>query len=96
VKALSLTVQLHYIILEKSDSGTQEWELTTESTDMPTLVQAIAFLEYRCKALQLIYNMYTSLQNLLSIPKVVNKPMMSHIYSGTVPMLQGYTSFSQV
>jgi hypothetical protein len=61
MQVLSLTVQLHeillyHIILEKSDSGTQERELTTESKDMTTLVQAIAFLEYRCKALQLIHN----------------------------------------
>jgi hypothetical protein len=38
----------YIIILEKSDSGTQEWELTTESKDMPARVQAIAFFEYRC------------------------------------------------
>jgi hypothetical protein len=84
------------MILEKSNSGTQELKQTTESKYMPTLIQATAFIEYWCKALQLIHNsrMYKP-KNFIAIPQVVNKPMLSYTYSGTVPMLQGHTLFSQ-
>jgi len=99
---LSLTVILHEILLYHN-SWKIRFRHTGVGTDNRIKRHASACPSYCIFWIQVLRlfnlfttNMYTTLQNLLSIPKMVNKPMLSHMYSGTAPMLQGQTLFSQM
>jgi len=83
LQALSLNVpiqdlMLNHRLLFTSDAETQEWELITASReDIPSTSDLIAFLESRCRALEL-------LQNTQSVKTVTASPRQPLTYGGKV------------